>query len=74
MKELQEKLSKEVQEVGSKIYEEAAKANPNPEGQTAQPGQEADPSGKEREAQGATAEQPDQTENVVDGDEPPKDQ
>ncbi len=74
MKELQEKLSKEVQEVGSKIYEEAAKANPNPEGQTAQPGQEAEPSGKEQEAQGATAEQPDQTENVVDGDEPPKDQ
>ncbi len=74
MKELQEKLSKEVQEVGSKIYEEAAKANPNPEGQTAEPGQEAEPSGKEQEAQGATAEQPDQTENVVDGDEPPKDQ
>ncbi|MCL4451603.1 MAG: molecular chaperone DnaK, partial [Candidatus Thermoplasmatota archaeon] len=38
MKELQEKLSKEVQEVGSKIYEEAAKANPNPEGQTVEPG------------------------------------
>ena len=74
MKELQEKLSKEVQEVGSKIYEEAAKANPNPEGQTAEPGQGAESSGKEQEAQGATAEQPDQTENVVDGDEPPKDQ
>ncbi|MGC8515615.1 MAG: molecular chaperone DnaK [Thermoplasmata archaeon] len=74
MKELQEKLSKEVQEVGSKIYEEAAKANPNPEGQTAEPGQEAGPSGNEQEAQGGTTEQADQADNVVDGDEPPKDQ
>ena len=73
MKELQEKLSKEVQEVGSKIYEEAAKANPNPEGQTVEPGPETGQSEGSQEAQGTT-EQSDQTGNVVDGDEPPKDQ
>ena len=73
MKELQEKLSKEVQEVGSKIYEEAAKANPNPEGQTVEPGPETGQSESAQEAQGTT-EQPDQADNVVDGDEPPKDQ
>ena len=73
MKELQEKLSKEVQEVGSKIYEEAAKANSNPEGQTVEPGPETGQSESSQEAQGTT-EQSEQTDNVVDGDEPPKDQ
>lgn len=74
MKELQEKLSKEVQEVGSKIYEAAAKANPNPEGQTAEPGEGAGSGGSTQDEQGATTDQANQADNVVDGDEPPKDQ
>ncbi len=84
MKELQEQLSKEVQEVGSKIYEEAAKANPQSQGEEAQPGQGDNAQGAEesqgaqesQEASGAqeATSQSEQDENVVEGDEQPKDQ
>ncbi len=72
IKELQEKLSKEVQEVGSKMYESAqpqgetqAEGEPTQEAETVEPEQEAAPD----ESPPPNDEQPQQDETVIEGEE-----